>query len=72
MIRLSEADRDAIRAHGARDFPYECCGVILGDVENGVIKGQGTVRNLDESCCDCWKAPSADIEAACGEIGANQ
>lgn len=36
MIRLSEADREAIRAHGARDFPYECCGAILGDVEAGV------------------------------------
>ncbi len=36
MIRLSEAQREAIRAHGAQEFPYECCGVLLGDVENRV------------------------------------
>ncbi len=36
MIRLSEAQREAIRTHGARDFPEECCGVILGDVEGNV------------------------------------
>ncbi len=33
-IRLSEAQIAAIREHGARDFPNECCGVILGDVED--------------------------------------
>lgn len=36
MIHLSEAQIEAIRAHGAQDFPHECCGVILGDVEAGV------------------------------------
>jgi proteasome lid subunit RPN8/RPN11 len=35
VIRLSEAQIEAIRSHGAQDFPHECCGVILGDVEAG-------------------------------------
>ena len=36
MIRLSEAHLDAIRRYGAGEFPRECCGVLIGDVEAGV------------------------------------
>jgi len=36
VIRVSEAQQEAIRQHGARTFPHECVGVILGDVEDGV------------------------------------
>lgn len=32
MIQLSERELNAIREHGARDFPEECVGVLLGDV----------------------------------------
>lgn len=32
-IRLSEELTEAIRAHGAQDYPYECCGVMLGALE---------------------------------------
>lgn len=36
MIRLSNALLDAIREHGVREFPNECCGALLGDLEDGV------------------------------------
>jgi len=36
-LRLSHKDIVAIRAHGARDYPSECCGVLLGSV-NGLEK----------------------------------
>ena len=36
MIHLSEAQVEAIRAHGVQEFPHECCGVILGDLASGV------------------------------------
>lgn len=36
MIHLSDKHEAAIRDHAARDYPYECCGVLLGRVENGV------------------------------------
>ncbi len=45
MIRLSEADLDAIRVHGAATFPNECCGVMLGDVE-GADKRVREIRPL--------------------------
>ena len=30
MIRIAEAHLAEIRAHGIRDYPYECCGLLLG------------------------------------------
>src|SRR5271157_198861 len=29
-LRLTEQHVDAIRQHGARDYPSECCGILLG------------------------------------------
>jgi len=37
MIQLTESHRNEIGAHGERDYPYECCGLLLGKfVEAGV------------------------------------
>jgi proteasome lid subunit RPN8/RPN11 len=36
VIRLSKAHVEAIEAHGTQTFPYECVGVLIGDVEYGV------------------------------------
>ena len=30
MITVSEHLLDEIREHGVRDYPYECCGLVLG------------------------------------------
>ena len=30
MIRLTDDQREAIRAHGERDYPFECCGLLVG------------------------------------------
>ena len=32
-LRLTEAQVETIRRHGAQDYPSECCGVLLGKVE---------------------------------------
>lgn len=34
-IQLTEAHLTAIRHHGERTFPHECCGFILGRQDNG-------------------------------------
>jgi proteasome lid subunit RPN8/RPN11 len=31
MIQLEENHRKEIAAHGERDYPHECCGLLLGD-----------------------------------------
>jgi len=36
VIRLSKAQIEAIGAHGVREFPRECVGVILGDVAGDI------------------------------------
>jgi len=41
ILRIKEAQRDAIRQHGERDYPSECCGVLLG-------KAQGEVKLVAE------------------------
>ena len=35
MIRISEEDYAALRAHGEETYPHECCGVLLGKNESG-------------------------------------
>ncbi|MDQ2937997.1 MAG: M67 family metallopeptidase [Acidobacteriota bacterium] len=30
MIKLGDQHRDEMGAHGERDYPYECCGLLLG------------------------------------------
>ena len=34
MIELSEHHLAEIREHGQRDYPYECCGLLIGRFEN--------------------------------------
>jgi proteasome lid subunit RPN8/RPN11 len=35
MIKISQEDFAAIRAHGEETYPHECCGVLLGRNEPG-------------------------------------
>ena len=45
VLRIKEAQMEAIRQHGAQDYPRECCGVMLGEV-NGVRKVVGEIVPL--------------------------
>jgi proteasome lid subunit RPN8/RPN11 len=38
MIHLAENHRDEIAAHGERDYPHECCGLLLGNFAAGGVK----------------------------------
>jgi proteasome lid subunit RPN8/RPN11 len=33
MIRIDQQQIEEIREHGVRDYPYECCGLLLGRYE---------------------------------------
>lgn len=33
MLRIAQAQFDAIRRHGEQTYPNECCGVLLGQME---------------------------------------
>ena len=36
MISVSDEQLAQMRAHGERDYPYECCGLMLGRFANGL------------------------------------
>ncbi len=36
MLRLTRDLHEQIKEHGVRSYPYEGCGLLLGQVENGV------------------------------------
>jgi proteasome lid subunit RPN8/RPN11 len=38
MIQLAEQHRNEIAAHGERDYPHECCGLLLGSFAAGGMK----------------------------------
>ena len=38
MIALNHEQLSEMRAHGERDYPYECCGLMLGRFESGPKK----------------------------------
>jgi proteasome lid subunit RPN8/RPN11 len=33
MLKITQPDFDALRAHGEETYPHECCGVLLGAIE---------------------------------------
>ena len=35
MIRIDDEQLAQMRAHGERDYPYECCGLMLGRFADG-------------------------------------
>ena len=35
MIAINEEQLAQMRAHGEQDYPYECCGLMLGKLEGG-------------------------------------
>jgi proteasome lid subunit RPN8/RPN11 len=45
MLRLSRQDYDSLRHHGEETYPHECCGILLGRVEdNGTRVVTSTAR----------------------------
>jgi proteasome lid subunit RPN8/RPN11 len=44
MLKISHSDYTAIRKHGEETYPHECCGVILGKMDDGVRIAKETVR----------------------------
>jgi proteasome lid subunit RPN8/RPN11 len=54
MIELSRQRQSEIRAHGERDYPYECCGLLLGRfTDNGA-----------KTCSEIYPISNAREEAA--------
>jgi proteasome lid subunit RPN8/RPN11 len=50
MITLANKQLTEIREHGVRDYPYECCGLLLGrfDVNGKVVSEIFPISNARE------------------------
>jgi proteasome lid subunit RPN8/RPN11 len=44
MIKINQADYEAIRRHGEETYPHECCGVLLGRDEGAGREVTSTAR----------------------------
>jgi proteasome lid subunit RPN8/RPN11 len=47
-LQISQKELDAIREHGAREYPNECCGIMLGSELNSakVVRELAPISNL--------------------------
>ncbi|MBV8206705.1 MAG: M67 family metallopeptidase, partial [Acidobacteria bacterium] len=34
MLKMTQREFEAIRRHGEEAYPHECCGILLGSLEN--------------------------------------
>jgi proteasome lid subunit RPN8/RPN11 len=55
MLRLRNSDRERICLHAEEEYPYECCGVLLGKVEGDTRLVVETVRcrNIRNDSPEC-------------------
>lgn len=44
MLVVKQADYEALRRHGEETYPYECCGVLLGQFTDGDRTVERVVR----------------------------
>lgn len=68
MLRISEADSSAMRAHAEQAYPQECCGVLLGRGHDGV-NAVVEIRQTENACQD---APNTRYKIAPEDLVALQ
>ena len=44
MLKIGKSHYEAIRRHGEETYPHECCGVLLGQMENDARIVSSTAR----------------------------
>jgi proteasome lid subunit RPN8/RPN11 len=49
MIELGEKQHNEIAAHGERDYPHECCGLLLGSFADGNSKSIGEIYPISNA-----------------------
>ena len=49
MIQLAAQHRNEIAAHGERDYPHECCGLLLGSFAAGGVKAVAEIYPISNA-----------------------
>jgi proteasome lid subunit RPN8/RPN11 len=57
MLKLSQSHLEKIRQHGVREYPNECCGILLGraDGENKEVREVVPLKNLRQDAAEAEK-----------------
>jgi proteasome lid subunit RPN8/RPN11 len=44
MLKIIRHDYDSLRQHGEQTYPHECCGILLGHIDDGTRVVTSTAR----------------------------
>lgn len=54
MLKINPAEYERIRQHAAETYPHECCGVLLGKMEEGSRTVLATARCTNTEAAPDW------------------
>ncbi len=52
MLKLSKKDYAALRRHGEETYPHECCGVLLGQMDDDSVRTVTTIARCGNTRTD--------------------
>jgi proteasome lid subunit RPN8/RPN11 len=52
MLKLSQSAYDSLRQHGKETYPHECCGVLLGQMDDDGVRTVTTVARAGNTRTD--------------------
>ena len=52
MLKLSKKDYTALRRHGEETYPHECCGVLLGQMDDDSVRTVTTIARCGNTRTD--------------------
>jgi proteasome lid subunit RPN8/RPN11 len=52
MLRITQHDYAALRQHGEETYPHECCGVLLGRIEDDGTRVVTSIARAGNTCTD--------------------
>jgi proteasome lid subunit RPN8/RPN11 len=52
MLKLSQSAYDTLRQHGEETYPHECCGVLLGQMDDDGVRTVTTVARAGNTRTD--------------------
>ena len=67
MLKIPQAEYDALRKHGEEAYPQECCGVLLGKLNDGtrVVKDHVRCQNGEkETATHHYNIPPEELIGA--------
>ncbi len=52
MLKIGQSEFEALRRHGEETYPFECCGVLLGRLEDDGSRVVTSIARCGNTCSD--------------------